>query len=154
MAAVQKLSSSQPLTYEWLNSLADAINKVTLSNEDDSNVKFVGDTSSTSSISGEDILVQTGSITLDYNAKQAGSTKVQKNITFPASFLNKEVVVLAMITSVAKEQNDNPIPAAVAVGEITENSFDAVVKFFNDSGKFAKGALQLRYVAIGKRAAS
>jgi hypothetical protein len=148
MSAVQKLSSSQPLTYEWLNSLADAINKVTLTNEDDSNVKFDG------LVLGEDVLVVTGEEQIEYNAKSAGSTKIQKNISFNTSFLDNNIVVVATITAVEYQQTDTPIPAAVAVGEINKTSFDAAIKFFNDSGKFTKGKLVLRYVAIGKRAAS
>jgi hypothetical protein len=149
MSIVSPLSDGTPLTYEWLNSLANAINKVALENEDDSNVKFVGD------ISGEDILIITGSVIIDSGSKKnTGSKILQNNIKFPQAFADSNVSIFATITSNGVKQHDNAVPAAVSVGEITASNFDAVIQLFDGSGKFGKSTLELKYVAIGKKQAT
>jgi hypothetical protein len=143
MSAVAPLSDGTPLTYEWLNSLANAINKVVLENEDDSNVKFAGD------IAGEDVLIVTGTEKIESGSKNFGGSKVTKNITFTPTFAEGPVTVIAMVTS--DKRDDNPVPAAVSVGTVTSTTFDAVIQLFDGSGKFAKNTLTLKYVAIGKK---
>lgn len=148
MSAVAPLSDGTPITYEWLNSLANAINKVVLENEDDSNVKFVG----VGDAGGENVQVVLGSVTIESGSKKtAGSKILQNNIEFPVSFADSNVTVLATITSNGAKQHDNAVPAAVSVGEITSATFDAAIQLFDGSGKFGKGTLELKYVAIGKK---
>ena len=144
---VSRLSDGTPLTFEWLNSLADAINKLEALNSDDGS--FDG-------LAGKkDIQVLTGSVPVVITGKDAtGSKIIKKNIQFKNAFSDKKVVVIAMVTSTAAKQQNKPIPAGVAVGEITETSFDAAIQLFDDEGKFGKVSFDLRYVAIGKRQVS
>lgn len=144
---VSRLSDGTPLTFEWLNSLVDAINNLEALNKDDGS--FDG-------LAGkENIQVLTGSKTVNITGKDAtGSKVIIKDIKFKTPFSDKNVVVIAMVTSTAAKQNNKPIPAGVAVGEITENNFDAAIQLFDDEGKFGKTSFELRYVAIGKRQVS
>jgi hypothetical protein len=150
MSIVSPLSDGTPLTYEWLNSLANAINKVALENEDDSNVKFVGVGNN-----GQDVQVILGSVTIESGSKKnTGSKILQNNIKFPVAFDNDDVSVFATITSVGAKQQDNAVPAAVSVGQITFSNFDAVIQLFDGSGKFGKSTLELKYIAVGKKQAT
>lgn len=144
---VSRLSDGTPLTFEWLNSLADAINKLEALNKDDGS--FDG-------LAGkEDIQVLTGSVSVNITGRDTkGSKVIVKNIKFKNPFSDSKVVVVAMVTSTAAKQNNKPIPAGVAVGEITQNNFDAAIQLFDDEGKFGKTSFELRYVAIGKRQVS
>lgn len=142
---VPNLSDGYPLTYEWLNQVADAINKLDASNQDDSNVKFAG------YVSGDDILVVTGSVDISVGANATRSVIRQNNIAFPVSFADNKVTVIAMVTSIAAKQDAEPVAAGVAIGEVTSTNFDAIIQLFADGARFGKKKLQLRYVAIGKK---
>ena len=144
---VSRLSDGTPLTFEWLNSLADAINNLEALNKDDGS--FDG-------LAGkENVQVLTGSVPVNITGKDTkGGKIVLKNIKFKNPFSDKNIVVIAMVTSTAAKQNNKPIPAGVAVGEITPNNFDASIQLFDDEGKFGKTSFELRYVAIGKRQVS
>ena len=145
--SVPNLSDGTPLTFEWLNLVADTINRLDVAkNNDDSNVKFVGD------ISGSDVQVLTGSVPIDVTVDKAKAGTITKNnIKFKTAFADKNVTVVAMVTSSAAAQNDNPVAAAVSVGQITANNFDAVVQVFADSSAVGKKKLTLKYIAIGKK---
>lgn len=145
---VPNLSDGTPLTYEWLNSLADAINKLDIASSNDSSslIKFDGD------ISGNNILVLTGTEDITVSDKEAKGSVIRKNnIVFKSAFADNNVTVIAMVTSNKEAQNDKPIAAGIAVGSITANNFDAVIQLFADEAKFGKKKLQLKYVAIGKK---
>lgn len=143
---IPNLSDGTPLTFEWLNMVADAINKLDLANNDDSNVKFDG------SVKGDDILVVTGSEDINVAGDTIKGSIIRKNnIKFPVAFLNNNVTVIAMVTSNQAAQNDKPVAAGVAVGDISANGFDAVIQLFADEAKFGKKKFQLKYVAIGKK---
>jgi hypothetical protein len=145
---VPNLSDGTPLTYEWLNQVADAINKLDVNSSDYSNVKFSGD------IKGDNILVLTGTENVTVSAKDASGSVIRiNNIKFKTAFADNTVTVIAMVTSNQAKQNDKPIAAGVAVGQVTSNNFDAVIQLFADEAKFGKQKLQLKYVAIGKKQA-
>jgi hypothetical protein len=145
-SGIPTLSDGTPLTFEWLNLVAQTVNRLDASNNDDSNVKFDGD------IKGDDILVVTGTVPVVVSAKEATGPVIKKpNIKFPVTFANANVTVIAMVTSTAAKQNDKPIAAGVAVGQITANNFDAVIQLFADEADFGKKKFQLKYVAIGKK---
>jgi hypothetical protein len=145
---VPNLSDGTPLTYEWLNQVADAINKLDVNSSDYSNVKFAGD------IKGDNILVLTGTEDITVSQKDASGSIIRVNgIKFKTAFLDNTVTVVAMVTSSQARQNDKPTAAGVMIGQVTANSFDAVIQFFADEARFGKKKLQLKYVAIGKKQA-
>lgn len=139
---VSNLSDGTPLTYEWLNQLADAINKLEVQNSDDSNVKFVG------LVEGDDVQVETGEVSFKFGDE----IQIQKpNITFKYAFAEPP----AVFASVYKKNInfDLAYPAAIGISNITATNFDAVVQTF----KVGKTILKkgdtgyIRYVAIGKK---
>jgi hypothetical protein len=145
---VPNLSDGTPLTYEWLNQVADAINKLDVNSSDYSNVKFTGD------IKGDNILVLTGTEDVTVSQKDAsGSTIRINNIKFKTAFSDNNVTVVAMVTSNQAKQNDKPVAAGVMIEKVTSNGFNAVIQFFADEARFGKKKLQLKYVAIGKKQA-
>jgi hypothetical protein len=145
---VPNLSDGTPLTYEWLNQVADAINKLDVNSSDYSNVKFDGNVNG----SKDDILILTGTEEITISAANAGENVIRiNNIKFKVAFASNNVTVVAMVTSNQALQNDNPVAAGVAVGQITSNNFDAVIQLFADKAKFGKKKLQLKYVAIGPK---
>ena len=144
---VSLLSDGTPLTFEWLNSIANAINNLEIQNADDGNFAGFTGTRDIQVVTGKETVVITG-------AESKGSKIIKKDIAFPVAFSDKNVVVVAMVTSTAAKQNNKPIPAGVAVGEITETNFDAAIQLFDDENKFGKVSFELRYIAVGKRQVS
>jgi hypothetical protein len=135
---VPNLSDGNPLSYEWLNQVADAINKLEVQNSDDSNVKFVG------LISGQDVQVLTGSKKVNITAD--GVQFQVPNIKFDTPFV---VAIVQTTTS-----NDDAFPAAVGISNITATEFDAVVQTFTTGKKVLgkKGkSFNIRYIAVGKK---
>lgn len=140
---VPNLSDGNPLSYEWLNQVADAINKLEVQNSDDSNVKFVG------LIKGQDVQVLTGSKKVNINAD--GVQFPVPNIKFDTPFESAPFVIATVYTTA---KNDASYPAAVGISNITATEFDAVVQTFK-AGKLVLGqkgkSFFIRYVAIGKK---
>lgn len=142
---VPNLSDGVPLTYEWLNQIADAINKLEVQNSDDSNVKFVG------KITGQDIQVLTGEERIEVTGTQkAGASYKINNIEFSVPFLEAPTVI-AMVQSSTKTKDDIGFAAGVVVGNITNINFDAVVQLFNDSSNLTNKKFYIKYIAIGKK---
>lgn len=146
MAGINLLTDGTPLTFEWLNSLADAINQLSAQNADDSNVQFIGD------VEGQDVLVVTGTQTVNIQKESAkGSQITVNNIQFKNAFKDSNVVVVAMVTSKASTGATPPKPAGITVTEITSTNFNAVVQLFDEQQKFGKIKFDIKYVAIGKK---
>lgn len=140
---VPNLSDGNPLSYEWLNQVADAINKLEVQNSDDSNVKFVG------LIKGQDVQVLTGSKKVNITAD--GVQFPVPNIKFDTPFESAPFVLASIYTT---QGEDLSFPAAVGISDITSTEFDAIVQVFA-SGKKVLGKkgkfFFIRYVAIGKK---
>lgn len=144
--SVPNLSDGTPLTYEWLNQLADTVNVLYAKEEAEPDILFVGD------VTGKEIQVVTGSVKINAAGKNISGSKISSNnIKFKKAFADKKTIVIAMVTSTAAKQNNAPIPAGVAVGEITETGFDAIIQLFNEEKTLGKVSFELKYVAIGKR---
>lgn len=138
---VNPLSDGTPLTFEWLNSVAEAINRLEIQNADDSNVKFVGD------VNGQDVQIETGTATV--NATK-GVKAIESQVAFKTPFRDNSVTVVAMVTTKDKK----PIAAGIAVGQITSKKFNLVIDLFDDSAAFGKNQkVFVKYVAIGKKQA-
>lgn len=139
------LSDGTPLTFEWLNTVANAINSLEADNKNNSNILVSG------YIKDVDVLVVTGTKSISVPATKAGSIHKINNIKFPVAFKDNEVVVVAMVTSIPKNGNNSPKPAGVAVGGITKSNFDAVIQLFDDEAAIKNKSFELKYIAIGKR---
>lgn len=140
------LSDGTPLTFEWLNAVANAINTLELNDENNSNISVKQQGSN-----DEDISFVTGKkeITVGAPGRKRGIVS-RNNIKFPTAFRDDDVTVVAMVTST--KNNEKPIAAGVAVGGVTATNFDIVVQLFDDDEKFTKDSFEVRYIAIGKRA--
>lgn len=146
---IQILSDGTPLTFEWLNNVAQTLNTLVEQNKDDSNVKFVGD------VNGENVMVATGTKDVVVSTTASKGSKVSvPNILFPSAFKDSKVTVIAMVTTNAIGGYTTPSPAGVTVSDITSNGFNAVVQLFDEDKKFGTVKFQIKYVAIGKKPAT
>ena len=142
---VPNLSDGVPLTYEWLNQVADAINKIEIQNSDDSNVKFVG------KINGQDIQVLTGSHSVDVPSSQAKGTAYKiSDIKFEKPFAEKPWVVATVYSTT----DNTALAAGISLANATEINFDATVQMFSDAGNLKTKKFQIRYIAVGKKQAT
>jgi hypothetical protein len=149
---VAKLSEKQPLTFEWLNSLVDAINQV------DSRAKnaqgsidavrkivFAGDAIS----SAGTIKVIADQHQIAAAGKSAGKNSVSASVTFPSKFKDSSVVVVATADFITA--NNVPYRASVSVGAVTEKGFKCRVTIVDDDEEFNKKsqAIVINYIAVG-----
>lgn len=140
------LSDGVPLTYEWLNAVANAINTIEINYEANSNITITGTSSEEKDYK---ILVGKQAIKLS-NANKTRNIYYRENIKFSEPFPDDNVTVVAMVTTTNANTN-KPQPAGVAVGGITATNFDITVQMFDDSEKFKKEDFEVRYIAIGTR---
>jgi ribosomal protein S24E len=139
------LSDGTPLTFEWLNSVANAINALEVDNKNNSNILVSG------YVKDVDVQVVTGKIDISISANKKGIQVRRENIKFPVSFKDSEVVVVAMVTH-SVTGSTKPNPAAVSVDGITATKFNATVQVFDADNDIKNEKFEVKYIAIGKRA--
>jgi hypothetical protein len=156
---VAKLSEKQPLTFEWLNSLVDAINKA-----DSRASNAIGKASAAQGsidavrkiIFSGDAINSAGTIRVIADqhqiaaaGKSAGKNSVVATVAFPSKFKDNSVVVVATADFLTK--NDIPYRASVSVGAVTANGFKCRVTIVDDSEDFDKKsqAIVINYIAVG-----
>lgn len=144
------LSDGTPLTFEWLNAVANAINTLELNAEENSDivVDLKGNTEDSA------IKILTGVQKLVVNsAKARGRGSIfRENISYGGSFADAgSVVVVAMVTST--NATAKPVAAGVAVGKVTEKNFEATIQMFDDTEDLPKDNFELRFIAVGKKPA-
>lgn len=141
---VQTLSDGTPLTYEWFNSIANAINSLEIAQKDNSNITVGG-------IEGEtDWLVLPGKKQISVRVADKRNQIFRQNIKFDRPFRDDDVYVVAMVTNGIGAQ---PIAAGVAVSDVNSKGFDCVIQLFDDDEKFEKTKFELRFIAVGHRPA-
>lgn len=142
------LSDGTPLTYEWFNAVANAINTLELNAEENSDivVDLAGNTED------NPIKILTGVKPLVINSTKARGRGYiyRENIKYGGSFADAgSVVVVAMVT--ATNATKKPVAAGVAVGKVTEKDFEAVIQMFDDTEDFPTYSFELRFIAVGKK---
>jgi hypothetical protein len=149
---VAKLSEKQPLTFEWLNSLVDAINRVDVkagkaqgSIDAVRKIIFSGDAIN----SAGTIRVIADQHQIASAGKSAGKNSVSANVTFPNKFKDNSVIVVA--TADFLTANNVPYRASVAVGAVTASGFKCRVTIVDDDAEFNKKsqAIVINYIAVG-----
>lgn len=138
------LSDGTPLTFEWLNSVANAINALEVDNKNNSNILVSGYVKDT------DIQVVTGQIDISISGGKKGVQVRRENIKFPVTFGSKEVVVVAMVTH-NPSTSTKPNPAAISVDGISETKFNATIQVFDADNDIKNEKFEVKYIAIGKR---
>lgn len=141
------LSDGTPLTFEWLNSVANAINALEVDNKNNSNILVSGIKDA------GDIQIVTGTQDINLGADQKGVQIRRKDIYFPVAFADAAVTVVAMVTHDVGG-NTKPNPAAISVDGITDKKFNATIQVFDADNNIKKEKFKVRYIAIGKRAVS
>jgi hypothetical protein len=149
---VAKLSEKQPLTFEWLNSLVDAINKADASaNAAQGRIDAVRKI-----IFSGDAIGSAGTIKVIADqhqiaaaGKSAGKNSVSANVTFPNKFKDNSVVVVA--TADFLTANNVPYRASVSVGAVTASGFKCRVTIVDDDEEFNKKSqsIVINYIAVG-----
>lgn len=141
--AVAKLQDSQPLTYEWLNSLVSAINAITPSGSSNA---AVPDRITVNGVNSKDVVIDVGYKSL---AAKVGEDNTSGTITFSKEFSSAPHVV-AMINNHSAEAS-SPDLAIIAIGKVSKKGFDCKVKLVADKAEFTKTnkSVSISYIAIG-----
>lgn len=139
------LSDGTPLTFEWLNTVANAINTLEIDNKDNSNVLVSG------FVKDLNVLVVTGTQNINVPGNKKGVQIRVPNIKFPVAFKDAEVVVVATVSHTPKNADTKPNPAAISIGGITRSKFDAHIQVFDSDNNIKNEKFEVRYIAIGKR---
>lgn len=140
------LSDGTPLTFEWLNSVASAINSLEIDNKNNSNVLVSG------YIKDTDVQVVTGKVEVTVSGTKKGVQINKTGIKFPVAFKDADVVVVATVSHNPSAANTKPNPAAISIGGITKNKFDAHIQVFDADNNIKNEKFEIKYIAIGKRA--
>ena len=101
------LSDGTPLTFEWLNSVANAINALEVDNKNNSNVLVSG------YIKDTDVQVVTGKIDVSVSGTKKGVQINRTGIKFPVAFKDNDVVVVATVSHTPTNNSTKPNPAAI-----------------------------------------
>jgi len=139
---VQILSDGTPLTYEWFNRVANAINSLEIAQKDNSNITVGGTEGET------DWLVLPGKTKINIKVGNKRDKIRKENIKFDKAFRDDDVYVVAMVTS---GNGAEMIAAGCSIGTVTARSFDVIIQLFDDEEKFEKTNFELRYIAVGHR---
>lgn len=139
------LSDGTPLTFEWLNSVANAINALEVDNKNNSNVLVSG------YIKDDNVQVVTGRFEVNVSSTKKGVQLRRENIKFPVTFKDSEVVVVAMVTH-SVSTSTKPNPAAISVDGIAKDKFNVTIQVFDADNNIKNEKFEVKYIAIGKRA--
>lgn len=139
------LSDGTPLTFEWLNTVANAINALEVDNKNNSNILVSGYTKDV------DVQVVTGKFDINISATKKGVQVRRENVKFPVAFKDSEVIVVAMVTH-SVSGSTKPNPAAISVDGITQSKFNATIQVFDADNNIKNEKFEVKYIAIGKRA--
>lgn len=141
------LSDGTPLTFEWLNSVANAINALEVDNKNNSNILV-----SNRDIKDSNVQIVTGTESISVPGNKKGVQIRKENIKFPVSFggTDSSVIVVAMVTH-SVSGSVKPNPAAISVDGITKNKFNATIQVFDADNNIKNEKFEVKYIAIGTR---
>ena len=148
---VAKLSDKQPITFEWLNSLVDAINDlkgdITDVSESIRPIVFAGDAIASNNNSKVKVVADQHQIASAGGAN--GKDNIVTTVTFPSNFKDNSVVVVATADFLTSDKV--PYRASVSVGSVTDKQFSCRVSIVDDKINFNKktAAIVINYIAIG-----
>jgi hypothetical protein len=147
--SVNRLTDGMPLTTEWLNSLADAINNLSSSvetlGEPQKEIAFNG-----TPIGNSAVQVLVGTWT---GVASAGAKTVEGTIKFSTSFKDNNVSIVGNTTfASAGERKPRPFKSALSFADISSTGCEFTISLVEDDMDFNAGKVTtINYIAIGKK---
>lgn len=123
MASIPRISDGQPVTYEFLNLLVDAVNQLSNPETGGANQDIEVTGSSYSLNKNDPVAIVVGRFTLEFGALtgRGGSVRA-KTIQFDGQFKNTPLVFLSAVDDTADEANTTSYISVVAT-KVSKTSF-------------------------------
>jgi hypothetical protein len=154
---VSRLTDGLPITTEWLNSLADEINLLSVPAGTTQTTAGTTSVGSQISIGGQYFSNTTRPLQIMADrvtaTAVAGSNIAELSPVFKTPFADNDVIVVATPSFVSNgTRKGKPFKAAASVGKITSKGFLLSVVLVNDEQDFNAGKeVIVDYIAIGKK---
>lgn len=154
MASIPRISDGQPVTYEFLNILVDAVNKLSNPETGGANQDIEVTGSSYSLNKNDPVAIVVGRFTLEFGAltgRASGSVRA-KTIQFDGQFKNTPLVFLSAVDDTADAANTTSYISVVAT-KVSKTSFTCRGRR-TYAGKKAvqEDTITVNFVAIGTAA--
>jgi hypothetical protein len=146
-----RLTDGLPITTEWLNSLADAINDLE-GNRTESAAGGLVSHMGMANNQADNLIIESGV----HTGQSSNASVYDATVQFRSAFADSDIVVVTtpafVSSSMVGERYLLPFNTYTSVGAITKTGFKLSAFMGNDNGTFSAGkTIIVNYIAIGKK---